>query len=235
MLILYPEISGSTLKKILLLLTFLSMALMAQSYYMIIYNPNSQELKDFQVRAKLPSDLVGKPIAIKDLSGNSVLFCYETSTGECTTNPAKGDGYIWVKVPSIPANGNVKLIVRSGTNGAVEGNKVFELYDDFNEYNGISDNDVGWNTQVGPWLLKATSTSTAHFVFGYDDGGTKVLLSWYDYSMWRAEGSGWAIILTSRSFNAPFVVEGRARALDPCYGYDNDVVVFFSPILLTIQ
>ncbi len=135
---------GQAVKKLMLPLLLLSFTLFAQSYQMIVHNPNSQDLTDFQVRAKLPSDLVGKPITIKDLSGNSVPFCYETSNGECTTDPAQGDGYIWVKVPSIPANGDAKLLVESGTNGAVEGDQVFDFYDDFNYPNGPFDGAGKW-------------------------------------------------------------------------------------------
>ncbi|UXD21754.1 hypothetical protein IPA_07620 [Ignicoccus pacificus DSM 13166] len=118
----------STLSLLLLLsLTF------AQSYLMIVHNPNSQTLTNFQVRAKLPADLQGKALTIKDMNGNPVPFCYETATGECTTDPTQGDGYVWVKVPSIPANGDAKLVVEVGSNGAVKGDEVFEFYDDFNE------------------------------------------------------------------------------------------------------
>ncbi|UXD22061.1 hypothetical protein IPA_01255 [Ignicoccus pacificus DSM 13166] len=120
------------MKAIALSLLLVSLAF-AQSYLMIVHNPNSQALTDFQVRAKLPSSLQGQAITIKDTSGNLVPFCYETLTGECTTDPAQGDEYIWVKIPSIPANGDTKLVIEVGVNGAVKGDKVFDFYDDFNE------------------------------------------------------------------------------------------------------
>ncbi len=128
------------------LLTLLLLSLtFAQSYLMIVHNPNSQALTDFQVRAKLPSELKGQAISVRDLYGNTIPFCYETATGECTTDPTKGDGYVWVKVPSIPANGDAKLVVQVGENGAVKGDEVFEFYDDFNEYpNGAFDGGSKW-------------------------------------------------------------------------------------------
>ena len=121
------------MRKLLLPLLLLAMTLAAQGYYMIVHNPNSQDLRNFQVRVKLPAELVGKPISMTDQLGNPVPFCYETGVGECTTDPTQGDGYIWVKVPNIPANGDTKLIVQVGTNGAVKGDQVFDFYDDFNE------------------------------------------------------------------------------------------------------
>ena len=121
------------MRKLLLPLLLLAMTLAAQGYYMMVHNPNSQDLRNFQVRVKLSAELVGKPISMTDQLGNPVPFCYETGVGECTTDPTQGDGYIWVKVPNIPANGDTKLIVQVGTNGAVKGDQVFDFYDDFNE------------------------------------------------------------------------------------------------------
>ncbi len=107
--------------------------LLAQSYLLTIHNPNSYDLKDFQVKVKLPDELKGKPISVYDTSNNPIPFCYETSVGECTTDYTQGDGYIWIKVPFISANGDTKLIVSVGSNGAVKGDEVFDFYDDFNE------------------------------------------------------------------------------------------------------
>ena len=124
------------MRALALLLAIASM-LSAQTFLMIIHNPNSQALKGFQVRAQLPSVLQGKAISIT-YNGNPVPFCYETATGECTTDPAQGNGYVWVKVPYLPANGDVKLLVIAGTNGATKGDKVFIFCDDFNEGFGSS-------------------------------------------------------------------------------------------------
>ncbi|HIQ49831.1 MAG TPA: DUF2341 domain-containing protein [Nanoarchaeota archaeon] len=69
-------------------------------------------------------------IEIRDENNNPVKFCYEQANGECNTNPTN---IIWVKVPSIPANGETFLIVvPSSTNQASEGDQVFDFYDDFN-------------------------------------------------------------------------------------------------------
>ncbi|UXD21349.1 hypothetical protein IPA_03250 [Ignicoccus pacificus DSM 13166] len=126
----------------LLLALLLASLTFAQSYLMIVHNPNSQTLTNFQVRAKLPADLQGKALTIKDMNGNPVPFCYETATGECTTDPTQGDGYVWVKVPSIPANGDAKLVVEVGSNGAVKGDRVFEFYDDFNNPSSLNQWEV---------------------------------------------------------------------------------------------
>ncbi len=100
-----------------------------------VYNPNTVALTDYQVRIKLPSSLKGVPITVKSGNNPSVPFCYETITGECTTDYTKGDGYIWVKVPYMPPMQNVTLILTAGQNGAVPGDQVFDSYDDFSSYN----------------------------------------------------------------------------------------------------
>jgi hypothetical protein len=107
-----------------------------------VYNPNTEALKNFQVRVQLPDALKSIPIKILDSQYNPVPFCYEMASGECTTDPTQGDGYIWVKVPYIPALGNSTLIIVQGNNTAVPGDKVFLLYDDFS---GTSLNTTVWS------------------------------------------------------------------------------------------
>ena len=96
-----------------------------------ITNPNDYPLKDYQVKVKLPTALSGRSISVYDENGKPLNFCYELISGECKATPTNSDGYIWVKVPEIPAHGTVRLIILTGNNGAVDGDKVFDFYDDF--------------------------------------------------------------------------------------------------------
>lgn len=109
----------------------------------VVSNPNSYDLKDYQVRVRLPVDLKNKPIAIT-YNDSPVPFCYETTNYECTTDPTKGNGYVWIKVPFIPTNGETFLKVIVGTNGAVSGDKVFDFYDDFSYPNGPFEGNEKW-------------------------------------------------------------------------------------------
>ncbi len=132
------------MRRVVVAVLFL-LSLASAQYVLRISNPNSYQLTNFQVRVRLPSDLVGVPISITSSSGGSVPFCYETSSGECSTDPSACDGYIWVKVPSIPASGSVDLTVTEGINGAVPGDQVFDFYDDFDQYsNGALYSNSKW-------------------------------------------------------------------------------------------
>jgi hypothetical protein len=110
-----------------------------------IYNPNNFDLTNYQVRIMLPQILRDKAIKVIGPGGQSLPFCYETATGECTTDYAKGDGYIWVKVPYLPAGQNVTLSIVAGSNGAVPGDQVFLFYEDFDSYaNGAFNTNSKW-------------------------------------------------------------------------------------------
>jgi hypothetical protein len=97
----------------------------------VISNDNTKDLKGYPVRVKLPATFQGVPITIVDQNVQPIPFCYETATGECTTDPSQGNGYIWVKA-DVPANGKTIYYIESGENGATSGGKVFPLYLDFN-------------------------------------------------------------------------------------------------------
>jgi len=78
---------------------------------------------------------------ILDPDGNPVLYCFEQLNGECNTNPT---GVIWIKVPSIPANEDITLkVVEDSTNNAVNGDQIFDFYDDF--FYDDFDNLLNWN------------------------------------------------------------------------------------------
>jgi len=71
-----------------------------------IFNLNTYDLNDFQVRIPITQQIYD----LKDSSGNSLPFCYEHSNGECD-NKIEDIKAIWVKVPNIPAQSSVKLIL----------------------------------------------------------------------------------------------------------------------------
>jgi hypothetical protein len=94
---------------------------------------------------KLPAPLNGTDITVKLPNGTAIPFCYETATGECTTDSAFTDGYIWIKVPYIGPKESIVLYLVPGTNGAVPGDQVFDFYDDFDNYvNGYLQSNDKW-------------------------------------------------------------------------------------------
>ncbi len=104
-----------------------------RSITMKVTNPNSIALTDYVVRVKLPDVLKGHPIEIIDsTNAQPISFCYEYANGECGPNAAKGDGFIWVKIPYIAPSETKTFIILNGTNGATFGWNVFPYYMDFN-------------------------------------------------------------------------------------------------------
>jgi len=96
-----------------------------------IRNPNDYDLKDYQVKINL-SDYLELPALLKvtDINRNPLKFCYEQSNGECGLSPSR---VIWVKLPFIPAKGDTIIyITQADEDYAVEGDQVFDFYDDFN-------------------------------------------------------------------------------------------------------
>jgi len=110
-----------------------------------IYNPNSYSLTDFQVRVNV-SDIVqeyGTNFALYTDTGIPVNYCFEQSNGECNETYA-GIDWIWVKVPRMYGNENTWLRVKKTTTPqAVNGEQVFDFYDDFND--GVLD--------TGKWIV----------------------------------------------------------------------------------
>jgi len=95
----------------------------------IITNPNSYILQNYQVRVDLSSvaSKLPRPFSIRTASGTVVPYCFEQSNGECSTSPTN---IIWVKVPEIPAGGSIELKIES-EGGPSTGSGVFDFYDDF--------------------------------------------------------------------------------------------------------
>lgn len=112
----------------------------------VIHNPNNYDLRNYQVRINL-SDYLELPALLKvtDNNGNLLRFCYEQSNGECGLAPSR---VIWVKVPFIPAKGDTIIYLKpANKNCAVNGDQVFEFYDDFND--GIV--DISKWSLIGTW------------------------------------------------------------------------------------
>ncbi|UXD22180.1 hypothetical protein IPA_02375 [Ignicoccus pacificus DSM 13166] len=110
---------------------------------LVINNPTDQAILGgcgYAIRIdlnKTAPDAVGKPITIRGPQGENIPFCYETIYGNCTTDPTKGDGAVWIKIPAgmiIPPKGSVSLTIKTGKNGAVNPKDVFPSYVDFSWY-----------------------------------------------------------------------------------------------------
>ena len=100
--------------------------------YITISNPNNVELTNFQIK------VTGMPVDTKytivDPTGKTIPYCFEQPNGEC--NNLLPSATIWLKVHQIPAKGTVRLTLKKTQKVvAVNGNQVFDLYDDFS--NGI--------------------------------------------------------------------------------------------------
>jgi len=95
----------------------------------IITNPNSYVLQNYQVRVNLSSvaSKLPRPFSIRTASGTVVPYCFEQSNGECSTSQTNT---IWVKVPEIPAGGSIELKIES-EGGPSTGGGIFDFYDDF--------------------------------------------------------------------------------------------------------
>ena len=159
-----------------------------------ISNPNSYDLNDYQVRVDL-TDVIntyGKSkIIIYDDSGNIIPFAYEKSNGEVTPNYSEWDtNYVWVKVPNIPANGEISIYLAYAlTDHATTGDEVFDFYDDFN--NGIVDTNK-WETY------------TVNGSIVEENGHLKL-------SITTTAGESIARVLSKQSFSLPLIVEMRFK------------------------
>ncbi len=125
--VLYIMISS----KIILSLCFI-LVLMSSScfslYYLYIDNPNSYDLIDFQVKVNIPN-IKYYNFKIVDQNGNEIPYCFEQPNGECTTSKTNT---IWIKANLTPGK-NTFYVIPSTTNHAVNGDQVFDFYDDFND------------------------------------------------------------------------------------------------------
>lgn len=171
-------------------------------YKITIQNPNNYNLTDYQVRIDLSSYLSSATNlkVCSDITCSQVLnFCYEQSNGECGTSPTT---IIWVKVPSITTNSNTPIYVFTNQtiDYAVNGDQVFDFYDDFESYGLTSICGInGWEClriggsgyadityQNGEKCLVMTSgqyqTTVSHFVGIMDNTIIGYVIEGYTYS-----------------------------------------------------
>jgi len=139
-------------------------------------------------------------IKILDSDGNPVPYCFEQTNGECNTNPTR---VMWVKVPSIPANGMATLkVVEDSVNNAVNGDKVFDFYDDFS----------GTALDTTKWITTSDAIySISNGVLYLGRGGINEI---HFYS--------------AQTFNTPYIVETRHQPKLRNDGSISDGGVFFN-------
>ena len=68
-------------------------------------------------------------------TGKEVFFAYEYPNGEVGSDPSNWNGFVWIRVnKTIPINGSLRVIFEfNSTSHAVSGQKIFLVYDDFND------------------------------------------------------------------------------------------------------
>ncbi len=98
-------------------------------YKVTIYNPNSYDLTDYQLRI----DISGIPIdrnklKIYDENNTLIPYCFEQLNGECNETISN---VIWVKI-NISALNYIIIYLEEDVKTAVNGESVFDFYDDFN-------------------------------------------------------------------------------------------------------
>ena len=126
------------MRKLLTLLIIPLLSSIAFSINLEIFNPNNYSLQNYQVKLNISNitKVIGYNFKIL-YNNNPIPYCFEQSNGECNTSPTD---IIWVKVPFIPANQSTFLnVIKTTENNAVNGDQVFDFYDDFNGNNLDSD------------------------------------------------------------------------------------------------
>ncbi|MEO2154502.1 MAG: DUF2341 domain-containing protein [Nanoarchaeota archaeon] len=151
-------------------------SLLTNNYYIDIQNPNNQDLTDFQVKVNITdiTQSIGYNFIIKDQNGNNVNYCFEQANGECNQTPSN---IIWVKVPFIPANSETKLhVYKDDKKNAVNGDLVFDLYDDFN---GNSLNMSKWEVYIKGGTGSYTVSNGFLSLKDYNNDGIELISKQY--------------------------------------------------------
>ena len=136
-------------------------------------------------------------------NGKEVNYCYEYPNGECKADPPTNPRYIWVKLPiNIPAHENLLLnfyiegVTTTDSPTAVNGNEVFDFYDDFDD--GSLDSSK-WSTN-------------AYDNFAIENGYIKLWGDWNDAaSSLSGPVKGDHYLSPKKSFEAPIIIEFRGR------------------------
>jgi len=181
------------------LLMVLAMAVMpasAETLKVKIHNPNNYDLVDYQIRIDLSEYLDSVSyLKVTDENGNDLKFCYEQDNGECGVNPSS---IIWVKAPKIPAKSDTVIYIeKTEKNYAVNGDQVFDFYDDFNgnsldinnwvisvkKYSGENEPSGGHCRVSGGYLTLALKYTGEHGISIYTKKcftlpNLKVLMKW---------------------------------------------------------
>ena len=119
------------------------------SWSLVIHNPNTYALQDYQLEIDV-SDVKSttQTFSILTSSSEEINYTLEKSNGEMTNDVSLWDtNKIWIKIPYIPANGNVQYVIYQTTSSyATNPENVFDLYEDFEDgLNGWSfSGNKGW-------------------------------------------------------------------------------------------
>ncbi|MDY6931172.1 MAG: DUF2341 domain-containing protein [Halobacteriota archaeon] len=162
-------------------------------------------LEDYQVLLNLDSDNFdfskarsdGRDIRFFNEEGDKLYYWIEDF------DPYIEVAKIWVKVPDIPADDEIKIKMYYGnknTESESNGDKTFDFFDDFE---GDSLNKAKWNSNAGNAI-------------SVDDGIIYMTGDW-DYHQY--------FISSDERFRTPVVVEARVRL--SCYQCGNDLEVGF--------
>ena len=135
-----------------------------------ITEQSGSDLTDYQVLIELNStnfdfshtQTNGEDIRFTDASGN--LLDYWIESWDAVSERAK----VWVKVPSIPANGTVEIWMYYGNSeitDASDGYAVFEFFDDFDDLNGWSIGGGSPEPYVSGGVLILPGDTTDRYIY----------------------------------------------------------------------
>ena len=114
---------------------------------------NSSELTDYQVLLIINND----PTFFSDVQDKKYMEFYDSDKTTLLNHfveewdDVNHNARIWIKIPSIPANGTKKIYLRINTSRTTDlsnGNNVFDFFDDFED--GVLDTDK-WVKEYGVW------------------------------------------------------------------------------------
>jgi hypothetical protein len=120
---------------LLFLLLFVPLPVKATGHYryITVYNPNSYDLTDYQVRIDLTSytltDSTGTDVRFYDENGNLLPFYRESWAG----SQAGQTKVFWVKM-SIPASSSKRIKITYATGAADASQLIWDFYDDFSSF-----------------------------------------------------------------------------------------------------
>jgi hypothetical protein len=126
-----------------------------------VSNPNAETLYDFQVKVVFNDsnfdysiEPTGEGLRFYDENGNYIPYWVEV--WDYSDDDNDRTSVLWLKVPILDANTNTSISVLSTYPKISEsnGNRVFEMFDDFEDSNSIYSK---WNVYQGSWTYSTTS------------------------------------------------------------------------------